>query len=215
MRSYSETKDPDDTYLSASEVTKIQLWTRVTRFHVDVVNGSENTLTNSDSDSFASSKEIFIVHGHDELTKLQVARFIETELRYKSVILHELPNISRNILSKFLEESRNAIFAIVLMTPDDLGGVAKTELKSRARQNVIFELGFFIGKFGADRVAALIKGDLEKPSDFDGIGYINLDPNEGWKWTLAKEIARAVQTRPVLEGYFVSEPASTKELPRH
>jgi hypothetical protein len=61
----------------------------------------------------------------------------------------------------------------------------------------------------------LIKGDLEKPSDFDGIGYINLDPNEGWKWTLAKEIARAVQTRPVLEGYFVSEPTSTKELPRH
>jgi predicted nucleotide-binding protein len=79
------------------------------------------------------------------------------------------------------------------MTPDDVGGAATTELKSRARQNVIFELEFFIGKFGADKVAALIKGDLEKPSDFDGIGYINLDPNEGWKWSLAKEIARAVQ----------------------
>lgn len=203
VSSYSETKNSVETYLNPSDVAKVQLWTRVTRFHVDVVNGSESRSTDDNSGSFVSSREIFIVHGHDELTKLQVARFIETELRYKSVILHELPNISRNILSKFLEESRNAIFAIVLMTPDDIGGVAKTELKSRARQNVIFELGVFIGKFGADGVAALIKGDLEKPSDFDGIGYINLDPNEGWKWTLAKEIARA------------SGPTSTKELPRH
>jgi len=64
-------------------------------------------------------------------------------------------------------------------------GVASTKVKKRARQNVIFELGFFIGKFGTDRVAALIKGNVEKPSDFAGIGYISLDPHGGWKWKLA------------------------------
>jgi predicted nucleotide-binding protein len=214
---YSETQRLTDNYLDAEEVAQVQIWIRVTRFYIDVANKSEDNYTGKKTDlaSLSSSGEVFIVHGHDELTKLQVARFVEAELRYKCVILHESPNISRNVLSKFLEESRNAIFAIVLMTPDDVGGVAATKLKKRARQNVIFELGFFIGKFGADRVAALIKGNLEKPSDFDGIGYINLDPNGGWKWKLAGEIAQAVKTRPALEGYFINEATPTRELPHH
>jgi hypothetical protein len=75
VRSYSETKDPAEVYLNAAEVAKVQLWTRVTRFHVDVVNGSEAKFTDNNSGSLTSSREIFIVHGHDELTKLQVARF--------------------------------------------------------------------------------------------------------------------------------------------
>jgi predicted nucleotide-binding protein len=159
-------------YLNIDEANQVQPWIKATRFHVEVYNKSGDNTPSSG----LSSKEIFIVHGRDEEAKNKVARFIETELRYTSVILHEKPNIGRNILTKFLEESRNAVFVVVLMTPDDVGGLATSELKNRARQNVIFELGFFIGTFGADRVVALVKGDLETPSDFYGIGYIKFDP---------------------------------------
>lgn len=86
---------------------------------------------------------LFIVHGHDSGTKNTVARFVET-LGFKSVILHERPNMGRTIITKFREESRGAGFATVLMTPDDLGKAATDgDLHPRARQNVVFELGFF------------------------------------------------------------------------
>jgi predicted nucleotide-binding protein len=82
-------------------------------------------------------------------------------------------------------------FAVVLMTPDDLGKAEKqSDLKPRARQNVVFELGFFIGKLGPERVAALVKGDIESPSDFDGVVYISLD-KEDWQTKLGRELQEA------------------------
>jgi predicted nucleotide-binding protein len=78
------------------------------------------------------------------------------------------------------------------MTPDDEGGLAgAADPRPRARQNVVFELGFFIGKLGPARVAALLKGDVEKPSDFDGIAYISLDSGGLWKTILARELHHA------------------------
>ena len=56
---------------------------------------------------------------------------------------------------------------------------------------MVFELGFLIGKLGPSRVAALIKGEVERPSDFDGVGYITLDPAGGWKGLLARELKAA------------------------
>jgi predicted nucleotide-binding protein len=77
------------------------------------------------------------------------------------------------------------------MTPDDLGKAEKAvDLKPRARQNVVFELGFFIGKLGPERVAALVKGDIELPSDFDGVVYISLD-KEDWQAKLGGELETA------------------------
>jgi predicted nucleotide-binding protein len=78
-----------------------------------------------------------------------------------------------------------------LITPDDEGGLSGEPPRKRARQNVVFELGFFIGKLGAARVAPLVKGDVEKPSDFDGVGYITLDPAGAWKGLLARELKAA------------------------
>ena len=81
------------------------------------------------------------------------------------------------------------------MTPDDIGrredDPGPGVLQARARQNVIFELGFFIGALGPERVAALIKGTIEKPSDFDGVVYIRMDDQGGWKQTLARELQAA------------------------
>lgn len=139
--------------------------------------------------SVQTLRKVFIVHGHDDAARETVARFIE-KLGFEAVILHERPNKGRTIITKFREEAAGVGFAIVLMTPDDVGGAAPFvagTLKPRARQNVVFELGFFIGELGPERVAALIKGDIERPSDFDGVVYISLD-NGSWKAELTREL---------------------------
>jgi predicted nucleotide-binding protein len=135
------------------------------------------------------SRRVFIVHGHDDGPRESVARFLE-RLGFDPIILREQPNKGRTIITKFREEAANVGFAIVLMTPDDHGGQAGTETQPRARQNVVFELGFFIGALGPERVAALVKGKVERPSDFDGVAYISLDQGS-WKTELGKELEAA------------------------
>ncbi len=136
------------------------------------------------------SNKVFLVHGHDNEAKSEVARFL-SKIGLEEIILHERPNAGRHLLTKFQEESEGASFAVVLITPDDEGGLPDEMPRKRARQNVVFELGFFIGRLGAANVAALVKGDVEKPSDFDGVGYISLDPTGGWKGLLARELKAA------------------------
>ena len=122
--------------------------------------------------------------------KNEAALFLTT-IGLEPIILHRMANGGRHLLTKFQEESEGASFAVVLMTPDDEGGPKTTTTRrDRARQNVVFELGFFIGRLGSERVAALMKGDVEKPSDFDGIAYINLDGG-AWKTELARELDHA------------------------
>jgi predicted nucleotide-binding protein len=133
-------------------------------------------------------RKVFIVHGHDEASRETVARFLE-KIGFEVVILHEQPNKGRALITKFNEEAAGIGFAVVLMTPDDSGGAIGGEPKPRARQNVIFELGFFIGKLGPGRVAAIIAGDVELPSDYEGVVYIRLDAD--WRAQLARELQAA------------------------
>jgi len=138
-------------------------------------------------DEKIDNKSVFIVHGHDEESKQTVARIIE-KLGLEAIILHEKPNKGRTLINKFQDYS-NVGFAIILLTPDDLGTSKKEEnLKSRARQNVIFELGFFLGKLGIERVCAIKKGDLDLPSDYQGVLYIEMDQNNAWRFSLATEL---------------------------
>jgi predicted nucleotide-binding protein len=134
--------------------------------------------------------KVFVVHGHDGEPREAVARFIE-RLGFEAIILHERPNKGRTIITKFREEAADIGFAVVLMTPDDVGKAEQAvELRPRARQNVVFELGFFIGALGPERVAALVKGDIERPSDFDGVVYISLDDAD-WHVRLGRELQAA------------------------
>jgi len=142
-----------------------------------------------------NNNKIFIVHGHDEEAKYSVARLLE-RLGIEVIILHEQPNQGRTIIEKF-EDYSDVGYAVVLLTPDDLGG-SVNDLENflpRARQNVIFELGFFIGKLGRERVCALHKGDLqgkiEIPSDFSGVIWIRMDSEGAWQFKLAREIKAA------------------------
>jgi hypothetical protein len=138
-----------------------------------------------------TSRKVFLVHGQDDTAKNEVALFLRA-IDLEPIILHLRPNGGRHLLTKFREESEGASFAVVLMTPDDEGGPAgASDRRPRARQNVVFELGFFIGKLEPARVAALLKGDVEKPSDFDGIAYIPFDSSGRWKTDLARELHHA------------------------
>jgi predicted nucleotide-binding protein len=132
--------------------------------------------------------KIFLVHGRDDLAKNAVDLFLRT-IGLDPIILHLKPNGGRDLLTKFREEAAGAGFAVVLMTPDDEGSIAGvSDTNPRARQNVVFELGFFIGKLGPANVAALVKGNVERPSDFNGIVYISYDDGGQWKTLLAREL---------------------------
>jgi predicted nucleotide-binding protein len=133
------------------------------------------------------SRKVFLVHGQDNEAKNEVARFLD-RIGLEAIILHERANAGWHLLTKFQEEAGDVGFAVVLITPDDTCSGPGEPQRSRPRQNVVFELGFFIGKFGTARVAALVKGEVERPSDFDGVGYITMDQGGGWKLQLAREL---------------------------
>ena len=135
-----------------------------------------------------TKQSVFIVHGHDELLKLEVARFTES-LHLEPIILAEQPNLGRTIIEKFEKHASDADFAIVLLTPDDLGGAKLDSITGRARQNVILELGYFIGKLGRHRVCALYKSGVELPSDVLGVLYVSVDGD--WRIRLAREMKAA------------------------
>jgi predicted nucleotide-binding protein len=130
---------------------------------------------------------VFIVHGRDEAVRESVARVLEKAGR-QVVILHEQANRGRTLIEKFEQHAAEAGFAIILLTGDDVGGLSETDLHSRARQNVVFEMGFFYGLLGRDRVAVLFEPGVEKPSDIDGLVYIELDKAGAWKTALLNEL---------------------------
>lgn len=130
--------------------------------------------------------QVFIVHGHDEAVKQEVARFIE-KFDLTPIILHEQASSGRTIIEK-IEAYSNVGFAVVLYTPCDVGALKGHEdkLRDRARQNVVFEHGYLIGKIGRKNVCALVKGDVETPGDITGVVYVSMQSE--WRLTLAKEL---------------------------
>ena len=138
-----------------------------------------------------SGSKVFLVHGHDESARETTARFLEN-LDLEPVILHEQPSGGRTIIEK-VEQYSEVAFAVVLLTPDDVGAKREPEpaLAPRARQNVILELGYFLGKLGRKHVAAITKDTVEKPSDYDGVVYIQMDAAGAWKLQLAREMKAA------------------------
>ena len=167
--------------------------------HLYLVQGKE--LRNSISSDVAKqkyptsefeSKNVFIVHGHDTLAKLELARTLE-KLKLSPIVLHEQVNEGRTIIEKFERDASRVSFAVVLLTPDDNGypNGKPLEIKPRARQNVILELGYFTGVLGRHRVCVLHKGNVEVPSDYLGVVNVTMDEAGAWKFSLAKELKQA------------------------
>ncbi len=139
-----------------------------------------------------NSRKIFVVHGHDNEAKESVARYLE-KLGLEPIILHEQPSSGRTVIEKFETYSGDIAFSVVLLTPDDVcaDASAPENRTTRARQNVIMELGYFLGRLGRVRVCALYKGNVELPSDYQGVLYIDMDSGGAWKAKLAQEFVEA------------------------
>ncbi len=135
------------------------------------------------------NQKVFIVHGHDNEAKTEMARILE-KLGFEAIILHEQPNAGRTIIEKIAAYS-DVAFAVVLYTECDLGrdkNIPVDEEKYRARQNVVFEHGYLIGKLGREKVSAFVKGDVETPGDISGVVYTAMDKAGAWKQELVREM---------------------------
>lgn len=132
--------------------------------------------------------EVFIVHGHNEEAKAKTARFI-TKLGFNPIILHEQVSSSKTVIEK-IEKYTDVGFGIILYTPCDIGAknVEKPNYQNRARQNVVFEHGFLIGKIGRENVCALVKSEVETPNDISGVVYVKMDNDDAWQIKIAKEM---------------------------
>lgn len=140
-----------------------------------------------------NKRKVFIVHGHDNEVKQEVARFLE-HLDVKPIILHEQASAGMTIIEKIEHYSNDADFALVIYTPCDRGrGALETKVaaRNRARQNVVFEHGYLMAKFGRENVCALVKGDIEIPNDTSGVVYVDLDAGGAWQIEVTKELKAA------------------------
>lgn len=134
-----------------------------------------------------NSNRVFVVHGREEGPREAVARFL-SKIGLEPIILHEQANQSQTVIEK-IEAYSDVGFAVVLLTPDDEGNLKGEAPQPRARQNVLLELGYFIGKLTRKRVCTLKSGEIEIPSDWRGI--IDEPFDGGWQKTLARELKAA------------------------
>lgn len=127
--------------------------------------------------STMDSKKVFVVHGHDTELKNDVELFLRS-IKLEPVVLHRELDEGLTIIEKF-EKHSNVNFAIILLTPDDIGfplseaekAEAERKIEYRARQNVIFEFGYFVGKLTRKNVCCIYKSGTQLPSDLDGLIY--------------------------------------------
>lgn len=154
-------------------------------------NTQSQEVSSSVSQKAEPSRKVFIVHGHNMNARESVARFVE-KIGLEAVVLDEQPNQGRTIIEK-VEKYSDVGFAIVLLTPDDVGSKAGEQpLRPRPRQNVILELGYFIGRLGRSKVCALYQGEMELPSDYSGVVWEKYDDLSGsWKIPLSRELKAA------------------------
>lgn len=147
-------------------------------------NVTPKSVTINNFEGKAEFSKVFIVHGHNGEIKEAVARLIERQ-GIQAIILHEQANQGATIIEKF-EKNSNVGGAVCLFTADDLGH-AKSNPKEmyRARQNVVFETGYFIGKLGRDKVVLVADKGVEIPSDLQGVVYTEA---ANWQFSILREL---------------------------
>ncbi|WP_200912637.1 TIR domain-containing protein [Methylobacterium sp. Leaf99] len=150
----------------------------------------------------AFSNKIFVVHGHDNVAK-QELEIILAEMGLEPVVLHRQPDGGRVLIEKF-EHYSDVGYAFILMTPDEIAYLAEDEVKSdadrrkerRARPNVIFEFGFFVGRLGRGRTCCLYRGNVTIPSDLSGLIYKKFEKT-------IEEVAYGIRRELIAAGYVL------------
>ncbi|MBQ3481268.1 MAG: nucleotide-binding protein [Oscillospiraceae bacterium] len=152
--------------------------------YIEEFEDSQSVIPSNGTPSAMDFSSAFIVHGHDEGLKQAVARLLEKQ-RINAIILHEQPNQGATIIEKF-EKNSDVGAAICLFTADDVGK-AKGDSKenARARQNVVFEAGFFMGSLGRDHVILIADQGVELPSDLKGVVYSD---SSSWQLDVLREL---------------------------
>jgi predicted nucleotide-binding protein len=155
-----------------------------TRAHESIMSGLRASLllplptpANSSPSAATKSNRVFIVHGHDHASKNELELFLK-ELGLDPIVLHRQPDEGQTVIEKF-EKYSDVGYAFVLLTPDDIGYPAADDLLAdemrskakRARQNVVLEFGYFIGRLSRANVCCLYMGGVELPSDIHGLLY--------------------------------------------
>lgn len=137
-----------------------------------------------------TNRKVFIVHGHAD-SLIGAVKSLLSEQGLEPIVLREQPNLGRTIIEKF-EQNADVGFAVVLLTADDVGFLKSNPggKELRARQNVVLELGYFMGAHGRGRVAALVEPGVAKPGDVDGLVYISTD-SSSWQEELLRELRAA------------------------
>lgn len=152
--------------------------------YIDDLNEADESINASSNEKCFSYRDVFIVHGHNDALKEAVARLIERQ-GINAIILNEQPNMGRTIIEK-IEDYSDVGAAVCLFTADDIGkSVLDDNNSQRARQNVVFEAGYFIGKLSRKRVITIVEHGIDIPSDLQGIVYT---PTNNWRIELIKEL---------------------------
>lgn len=140
-----------------------------------------------------AEKSIFIVHGHDDTAKTFVHHFLNQLTGQDAAILHEQGNSGQSLIEKLEKAAAKASFAVIILTADDLGKAKDDkDLEPRGRQNVVFEMGYFMAHLGRDNVAILQATDVTEPGDVRGMLYIPFNSfTNDWKGKLAGELEDA------------------------
>jgi len=126
--------------------------------------------------SAPSGNKVFIVHRHDEANLYKLRDLLKERYKLKCIVMKWKPGMGRTLIEKFEQEAQDAGFAFIIMTPDDLIKIpGKEEEYSQARPNVIFEVGWFYGRLGRNRVCILFKKGTKIHSDLDGISRIEFN----------------------------------------
>jgi predicted nucleotide-binding protein len=177
---------------------------RIELIPIDETKASDlNAQSDISSEKQPRTKKVFVVHGRDEISKTSLEVFLH-EIGLEPVVLHRQADEGMTIIEKF-EKHSDVGYVFILLTPDEIAYLADEEEKLdserskefRARPNVIFEFGYFIGKFGRSRVCCLYTGNVSLPSDVNGIIYKKFDKG-------IEEVAYSVIKDLKASGYTIS-----------
>lgn len=151
----------------------------IERLELIPLSNATSTTTSSKNLIRASvkTKKVFVVHGHDEIAKTNLEVFL-SEIGLEPIVLHRQADEGQTVIEKF-EKHSDVGYAFILLTPDEIAYIKSDDSKTdserkkefRARPNVIFEFGYFVGKLGRSRVCCLYTGDVSLPSDVSGMIY--------------------------------------------
>lgn len=155
------------------------------------------------SEASTRSKKVFVVHGHDEVAKTNLEVFLH-EIGLEPIVLHRQADEGLTVIEKF-EKHADVGYAFILLTPDEVAYLAKDESlddaarkkEKRARPNVIFEFGYFVGRLGRSKVCCIYTGDVALPSDVNGLIYKRFEKS-------VEEVAYGIMKDLKASGYDVA-----------